>query len=224
MKKGIIMLCLCFFPFVFIYSQSAPDSDCIAKLENIFNVLALKNKYECAKYFNIESKNEHSYIHTMPKEMWDCYLALIKNFPRKDSMHGVNFEETVNVEKSFKEIRDSLSWVRSAPVKRISEEELNSYLKQMGTPEEAFKEYRDLIQKIKSEKEIYLECIDAVLAKNDSLEYANMIPFYAFPPPYSSFISFITELDFLRVFEEFIFNKNEDVLPDVPRAYAYLKS
>lgn len=225
MKKLIVMFYLCLLPFDFAYPQSLVDSDCNVNIENIFKALTLKVRYECTTYFHEESKKGNSCIQTMPKEMWDYYLMLIKGFPHKDSISGVNSEKIANSKRNFEEYQDSISRVKPVLAKRISEEELNSYLEQMGTPDDAFKEYKDLIQKIKSEKKVYLECIDITLAKNNSSKSANMpTVLYLFPPPDWSFVNLITKLNFLKILKEFIFNDNEDVLPELSRVCAYLDS
>jgi hypothetical protein len=106
----------------------------------------------------------------------------------------------------------------------VSKEEMNRYLEQLNyTPEEAYKDYSDYIRKIKLEKEIYLKCIDAELAKSDVSEYAKGEMEYFIKDPRSSLIGpFITQLDFLKIFKEFVLNGNEEVLPDYLRVKAYL--
>jgi hypothetical protein len=130
-------------------------------------------------------------------------------YPKKqsDSISGVNSGKLVKVE-----------W--------ISEEEMNRYIEQLNcTPEQAMHEYTYHIRDIKSKKEIYLKCIDAELAKGDLSKYAKARMLYKFLEPGMSLIDppqKFTKLDFLKVFKEFIFNNNEDVLPEGMRVVRYL--
>jgi hypothetical protein len=104
---------------------------------------------------------------------------------------------------------------------------MNRYIEQLDyTPEQALSEYKRLIRNIKSEKETYLKCIDAELAKGDLSKYAKdfIIP-YGFMPPGWSLMPIptkLSKLDFLKVFKEFIFNNKEDVLPEGQRIIRYL--
>jgi hypothetical protein len=180
-------------------------------MENIFKVQDFKIKYESVQYLHEESKKEHSFL---SKEMWSYYIELIRGFPpdiekRKDSLSGVKSGELVNVEK-------------------ISAEERNRYIEQLNcTPEQAHKAYQYLIRAIKSEKEVYLKCIDAELAKGDLSEYANKsIALYSFLRPERSLIPppvNLTKLDFLKVFKEYVLNDNKEVLPDGIWVHVYLK-
>ncbi|MDR2382404.1 MAG: hypothetical protein LBD76_00750 [Prevotellaceae bacterium] len=110
-------------------------------------------------------------------------------------------------------------------VEWMSDEEMNRYIEQLNcTPEQAMHEYTSLIRKIKAEKEIFLKCIDAELAKGDLSEYAKAEMIYKFIEPHMSLIAPITKLDFLKVFKEFILTNNEDVLPEMTRVVHYLSS
>jgi hypothetical protein len=129
-----------------------------------------------------------------------------------------------------KEQQDSISKVEPGElveVEWMSEEEMNSYMEQLNcTPKEAHKEYRDLIRDIKQEKELYLKCIDAELAKGDLSEYAKDGMQYNFLEPGMSVMGLpwqFTKLDFLKIFKEFVINDNEEVLPGGVRVHAYLK-
>ena len=216
MKKVLMAFCLCLFSSL-ACSQSGEDSVCQSNLENIFKVHAFKIRYEAVlslyttldiKDSIIRSKNNALSV----KSNWNQYFKLITGSPMND------FEESYSV-------------------KRISEEEMNQYFKQLNcTPEKALKEYRDFVQNIKSEKELYLECVDAEFAKGDLSKYAkdidsindianiifpyNFLPswFSVFPPP-----MYITKLDYLKIFKEFIINDNEETLPAGLRVIAYLK-
>jgi hypothetical protein len=144
---------------------------------------------------------------------------------------GVNSGEAVNVKPSGEftvPFWSDLKPEDAVPVKYISKEEMDSYIEQINcTPEEALKKYRELIRDIKSEKELYLKCIDAELAKGDLSEYAKkIINPYKFLEPGMSIIDPLwnfTKLDLLKIFKEFILNDNEEILPDGMRAHAYLK-
>jgi hypothetical protein len=211
MKKMIVMLYICLPSFV--YSQSGVGSDCNLNLENIFKVQYLKIRYETVQYI-YETKKKGSFGFPRNSEYLNRCYEIITGSPlylekQNDSISGVNHGELVEV-------------------KWMSEEEVNRYIEQLNcTPEKAFEEYKAIIQNIKSQKALYSKCLDAELAKGDSSEYAkeNMSP-YGFLPPMQSVIHLpvsITKLDFLKVFKEFVFNDNEDVLPDGVRVYAYLK-
>jgi hypothetical protein len=115
----------------------------------------------------------------------------------------------------------------------MSNEEFNKYIEHC-TQEQALKEYKDVILDIKSEKEKYLKCIDAELAriyaldKDDSLKYAkkSFLGFYNFNAHTDSWIEPpgpIGKLKFLKIFREFILIDNEEILPEGRRAHAYLK-
>ena len=100
---------------------------------------------------------------------------------------------------------------------------MNGYLEQLNyTPEEAYKDYKDFIQIIKLDREVYLKCIDAELAKGDASEYVKD-RLYEFLVPGSSLMTDIMKLDFLKVIKEFILMDDNEVLPNVWREKAYLK-
>ncbi|GHT78184.1 hypothetical protein FACS189464_1190 [Bacteroidia bacterium] len=212
MKKVIIVIFLCFLPFAFIYSQLGVDSDCTSNIENIFKVHDLKIKYETVQYIYEENKQNRRF----PKDsdFLNSFFEIVRGFPlypkeQKDSICEVNLGELVEV-----------VW--------MSKEEMDSYIEQLNcTPQDAFKEYRDLIQQIKSEKELYLKYLDAELAKGNLSGYSksSISPYNFIPPGWSltGFPASVTKLDFLKVFKEFIFNDNEEVLPDGMRVSAYLK-
>jgi len=215
LKKLIVVFYLCTLPFVYVYPQTGVESDCNSNLENVFKVHTLKIRYETVKYIY----EKHGFLYVMSKAKCNEYFELIRGFPmdfnsekQKDTIISVNSEGEKLVNVKF-----------------ILEEEMNRYIRQLNcTPEKAFNEYQNFIQTIKSEKKKYLMCIDAEIAKGDLSEYASdqIIPLYSFFPPGCSLtpppIS-LTKLDFLKVFKEFIFNYNEEALPDGMRVSAYLK-
>jgi hypothetical protein len=210
MKKMIVTSCLCLLPLAFVYSRPGVDTACKKNIENIFKVHALKYRYEAVRFLYQESKNQQSYIYIMPKAHWNQYFELITGLPVdvEEQAPGVNSREVVNVE-------------------RISEEEMNRYIKRLNcTPEKALKDYRDFIQEIKSDKEQYLPCIDTELAKGDLSAYAKdpIMP-YDFLPPMQSVIPLphLTKLDFLNVFKEFILDNDEELLPEGSRIVDYLR-
>jgi hypothetical protein len=196
-------------PSAFVYSQSEEDPDCTSNIENIFKVLDLKRKYETVDYMYEEGKKRSRFS----KYWLNSCFEKIRGFPlypkqQYDSIQGVNPGELVEVEWEW-----------------VSKEEMYSYLEQLNyTPQEVLKEYREFIQHIKSEKEFYLKCLDAELAKGDSSEY--IVSTYTLLPPGMSVRSLptsITKINLLKIFKEFIFNDNEEVLPGGIRVYAYLK-
>ena len=228
------------------------DSDCDSNLENIFKVRALKVKWESVKYFHEQSKMERTFIHSDEKQ-WCYYFDLFRDLPpdleeHKDSLlhalsesieNGKRFTEAMfryakehncapyEAHKAIEELYDleELYGIKTVPVKWMSKEELNNnYIKYLYTPEEVFKEYISLIQHIKYEKETYLRCIDAELAKGNLPGYAGS---YSFMNPISSLLpplASLTKLNFLKIFKEFIFNNNEEFLPDELKADAFLKA
>ena len=204
----IYVFFLCLLPFVSVYPQSEIKSDCSSLIENIFKAHALKIKYECVQFFH-DSKEQKGFAYIMSRKMWSYYFDMFIGFPlvfevHEDSVSGTNSETIEFVEK-------------------LSEEEINRYIEQMGTPQKAFEEYRNLIQYIKSKREIYLKCLDAEVSKGDLSEYAkDEISPYNFLQPGQSLLMSLTKLDFLNVFKKFIFNDNEEVLPDGMRVRNYL--
>jgi hypothetical protein len=213
-KKMILVFFLSLLPFAFIYSQSEAGLDCNLNLENIFKVYDHSIKYETVRY--IYKRNEKEGRFTKNDVFLNGYFKLIRGYPlypekQNDSISGVNSGELGKLV--------SVEW--------MSKEEMDRYIEQLDyPPEQALKEYKDCIRNIQSEKEAYLKCIDAELAKGDLSEYAkkNIIP-YGFKPPESSIMPLptrLSKLDFLKVFKEFIFNKNETVLPEGQRIIRYL--
>jgi hypothetical protein len=212
MKKVTSVFCLYLLSITFTYSQSEVELDCNLNLESIFKVCDLKIKYETVQYIYKESEKKSRF--TKNSSFLNSSFELIRGFPlyskkQCDSISNVNPKELVKVE-----------W--------MSEEEMNSYIEQLNcTPEQALNEYKDFIRNIKSEKELYLKCIDAEVAKGDLSEYAeDFTVFYSFLPPGWSLTpppSRLSKLDFLKVFKEFILNDNEEVLPDGLKISAYLK-
>ncbi|MPM90953.1 hypothetical protein SDC9_138076 [bioreactor metagenome] len=207
MKRVIIIFCLFLFPFAFVFPQTETDTACKQKIETVFKVRDFKEKYDIVKYIHNEKLLKSSYLFSGDGRHLDRFFILIKGFPY------------------FEQQNDSISRVKSL-TSVMSEEEVNRYIEQLNyTPQDAYKEYRDFIQNIKHEKEAYLKCIDAELAKGDTSEYKKeWMLFYIFRKPGGSIMApDITKLDFLKVFKEFILNDDLEVLPDYSRVTAYLK-
>ncbi len=231
-RKGIMVfyLCLFFFSLTYSQSQSETDSDCKSNIENIFKVHALKIKYEAvvSLYQELDIRdsiirNKQSTLYSS-KFSWNEYFRVITGSPlcveksNRDSLS--NPGEIKAVSKMSKEEK-SLYFISSS-------EEVDQYLKQLNyTPDEAFREYKDFVWNILTEKEIYLKCIDSELAKGDSSEYAKGIVHpYNFRPSWQSFHippGYISKLDYLKIFKEFVLNDNQPVLPEGLRVIAYLK-
>jgi hypothetical protein len=216
-KKAILIFWLSFLPITFTYSQSEVELDCNLNLESIFKTHNLKIRYEAVQYIYKEyEKNrrfpKNSLFLNKPFELIRGYPLYIEK--QKDSV-SIKLGDSIKLEELVK-----VEW--------MSEEETDRYVEQLHcTPEEAFKEYHDLIPKIKSKKEIYLKCINEELAKGDSSKYVNDFIFsYDFIPSSQSVLPRLREIsktNFLKVFKEFILNDNEEVLPEGLRIYAYLK-
>ena len=247
-KMRIVLI---FISSIFILSvngQIKPigDSDCSSNMENIFKVLTLKVKWENVQFFHEEIGISYVSMSMFDKIKWCPYFYLFRDLPtdlkeHKDSLlcaYSESIEAGNRLSKAifqyaeehncapyeaYEAIKESYG-VKTVTVKPLSKEEVKSYIDYLLTPEEAYKEYRDIIQHIKSEKEIYLKCIDAELDKGDLSGYAGP---YSFKNPMSSLLpplSSLTKLNFIKIFKEFIFNNNEEVLPDGLRADAYLKT
>jgi len=224
MKKIFILFSLCVLPSAFVHSQTEVESDCKSNVENIFKVRTLKIRYEAVQYLYKEIEEKRKF----PKEYiyLNNYFQEIKGFSMDSSEEMLNLLKTSQEErdKYFEQKRDSISRSERAPLKWMSEEEMNRFVELLNcTPKEALKEYENFIQNIKLEKEIYLKCIDAEIAKGDLSEYANNDMIYGYLPFMQSFIPIMTPLNYLKVFKEFILKDDEDVLPDYTRVRAYLK-
>jgi hypothetical protein len=229
MKKIILVFYLSLFPFAFVYSKSGVDSVCKSNIENIFNVHKIKYKYQVVRFICSKEKDV-SY--------WTRYLLGLSKSPdceeQKGSISGMGIERMSDEEfdRYIEHLEDSV-FGKGKFVKdngeRMSDEEKNRYLEQINcTPEKIFEEHTYLIKNIKAEKEKYLKCIDAELAKGESSQYAkdNITPYYFLSPPMQSVLSLpgnITKLDFLKVFKEFVLNDDEKSLPEGFRVYVYLK-
>jgi hypothetical protein len=191
----------------FTANKSIDDvNDCNLNMGNIFNVHVLKIKYETVQYIYREYEKKSRFFKN--SSFLNRYFELIRGFPLycDDSISSVNPGELVTVEL-------------------MSEAEMNSYIEQLNyTPEQALHEYLDFIQHIKSEKQIYLQCIDEELTKGDSSKYAKkFITSYDFVPPWWSLLTGLSQLNYLNVFKKFILNDNEDALPKMDTVMRYLK-
>jgi hypothetical protein len=219
--KAAVLFYLIFFPFECMYCaypQIGTDLNCAPNLESIFKVHDLKIRYEIVKCIYERCGT----VHTISQEQWNRYFKIIKGYPLyvEEQKGDAKSEDFVIPKYEDLKPEDFVS------TKCFSDEEIDSYIEQLGcTPEQALNEYKDFIQTIKSQKEIYLKCISEELAKNDSSEYVKAFFLYGFIPPGGSLTpspGILSRLDFLQVFKEFIFNKNEDVLPDGIRVAYYL--
>jgi hypothetical protein len=214
-------------------------------MEKIFEVFHLKIRYEAVEYIH----EKHGWLYILSKPAWNDYFTLIRGYPldtvvqrifRVPAKLPVSMEDwDTMIEYTLEEMTDSIPDEKQGklvtagrnpvPVERLSlsEEELDSYIEQLNcTPKQALHEYLDFIRDIKSEKEMYLKCLEAELAKGDSSKYAKVHTSYAFHPVEMSVIPLpisLSKLDCLKIFKEFIINDNKEVLPDGIIAYAYLK-
>jgi hypothetical protein len=199
MKKIIIVFYLCLLSAVLVYAQTEADTACRANLEKIFKALELKIKFEAVEYvYELSKKN------------------IITEVPLQEDF-GYHFEQITGVPL------DSGDYKGLASIKI----DMADLAKQFKYYPKVNREYRDFIQHLKSEKELCLKCIDAELAKGNSSEYANKIVSYTYDnltllrmddkPVY------LSKLDYLRVFKEFILIDNKEYLPSGVRAVAYLQ-
>ena len=202
MKKITFVFYLSLVP-AFVSAQSKADSVCSANIEKIFNVMDLKFKYETAVYFEefIENKNSEIIVR-LTEDQYARY-----------------FEEITGVQLDTGKYKGG----RSVEIKA------EDFAKKLNySSSQALRAYTDFIKNIKSDKEICLKCIDVELAKGDSSEYANKIiaPYNYRPPKWASLLgtpSHLTKSDYLKMFKEFIFNDNEEILPHGLKVVAYLQ-
>jgi len=186
-------------------------------LENIFQIQEYKYKYEIVQFI-YKYRNGGMFLKN------DFFLnysfELIRGCPY--------FEEKAEVwEGGIVRLPISVEQEKIVKVEWMSKEEMNRYLEHLNfTPEEALLNYINFIQKIKLEKGMYLKCIDEVIAKRSaSKKYAKPKISYYFKPPHQSLLPPpMSELDFLKVFKEFIINNDEEVLPDYVRVMNFLKN
>jgi len=219
MKKIIIVLCLSIFSLAFVYSQTEAEtmtvqtefeSDCEAKLENIFKIYDFKKKYDIVEDLYKESKKRESILFSNYNYGYLNHIfKLIQGFP-------------------YFESKDSIPIIKPGEPTKIeymSEDAVNEYIRQLDcTPAEAYRNYFNFIRKIKLKKELYLRCIDMELAKDFDSDYTKDMLRYEViqAPPSLSHLPIISKLHFLKLFKEFILNDDEAVLPDYFRALVYL--
>lgn len=186
------------------------NPDYNACIEDILKTHTLKIRYEASQILYPAVKDKNSYLYGIPKETLTYYFNMITNNPMeieddKKNLYNMEPKEMVKLE-------------------RLSDKEKDKYISQLThTPEDFLEEYKALIQHIKSNK-IYLECINAELEKSDASEYSKGSIGYNFLHPMSSgpLPLMMTKLDYLKLFKEFIFNDDKEVLPDSLEAYIYI--
>lgn len=223
MIKTIFISSLCLLSITVAYPQSGSFLTCNTTLENIFKAHDLKIKYEAAqslyRILGIQDStvtNKRSFLH-ISRSGLNTYFEAIKGHPMEAYESPVLHSE---------QTKDSISRSEPVPVMGITHEEMSSFVKQLNCrPQEVFKEYMGFIQDIKSEREKYVKCIDTELAKGNLSEFATAGMLYTFVEAGSSIIGppgRITKLDYLKIFKEFIFTENEEILPGGTGVYAYL--
>jgi hypothetical protein len=211
MKKVIIMLCLSLLPFAYVYPQIETETVCKRSIENIFKVLAFRDKYESVQFI-YEHKHRAFF-------KYDTF--------KKNSFLNQFFERVRDIPYDG-EPKDSIPTAKPGEIIKaefMPKDEMDHYLERLNyTPEDAYKEYKDYIQQIKLDKDTYLKCINAELAKGDESEFAKNEVWYGFMRPGSSQTPpSMTKLDFLKVFKEFILHDDYNILPeDYLRVKAYL--
>ncbi len=226
MKKIILMFCLSLLPFAFVYPQTEVKLDCETNLEDIFKVNDVKIKFDAVGSLYKELDIKNSIIRKKDghlwefKKYWNDYSMAIRGIPMVFENHSDSIFEVSKIPIS------GANSQRCEIIENFSEDQMNRFIKQIDcTPHKALEEYRDYTRKIKLEKEKYLKCIDTELAKGDLSKYAKKHMVYTYlsatkpmlAPPYS-----ITQLDFLKIFKEFVINNDFDVLPPAAAAYVYL--
>jgi len=216
MKKVFVVFCLFLIPIAFVYSQKKVKINCKQYLEIIFQIQEYKYKYEIVQYIY---KYRNGGMFLKNDSFLNDSFELIRGCPY--------FEEKAKVwEGGIVRLPISDEQEKVEKVEWMSKEEMNRYLEHLNyTPEEALIHYINFIQNIKLEKEMYLKCIDEVIAKRStSKKYAKTQISYYFKPPHESLLHPpMSELDFLKVFKEFIINNDEEVLPDYVRVMDFLK-
>ena len=137
MKKLLIVFCFSLFFCFSVFSQLEMDSVCYSNLDCVFEVHALKIKYEYIRFVQEESIKKNR----LNKESWNFYYKLYFDFPLY-----IEEKKTISDKRS-----DTLRLLSGT-----SDEEINNHLELMGSPEETFCNYKNLIKYIKSEKKMYL--------------------------------------------------------------------
>ena len=221
MKKVMIVLCLFLLPFAIVYPQTEVDtihavveSNCETNLENIFKVYDLKRKYDIIEDIYKESKQKESILFSNYNYPYLSHLF--------KTIRGVPYSEQLSDSIPIENPRE----MGKRKIVYMPEETVNEYIKQLDcTPGEAYRVYYNSIRNIKLKKELYMSCIDTELAKSYSdSEYAKGTIVYVLPSSQSplSPLPIISELDFLKIFKEFIFIDGEVVLPNYFRVMVYL--
>jgi hypothetical protein len=208
------------------------ETDCKLNLEKIFKVHDFKIRYEAVNYiYNARAKN-NKFMFSKNGSALNVLFELINGYPmesekQQDSISKVRHKKAIGFEEAVRAQKEGINPGKLVEVEWMSEAEIDGYIEELHcTPKEAHKEYRDLIRDIKLEKEIYMKCIDAELAKDDLSEYAKAGMLYKFLEPGWSLMGLprnFTKLGFLKIFKEFILNDDDEVLPDGVRVHAYLK-
>jgi hypothetical protein len=228
MKKIITILCLNCFLCLSAYSQAETNSCCESVLKEVLHVHTLKVKYEAAQelYPAIKDKNSYFYMILSAKHRAELLKLIVDNsdpFPEFEEIETSQVETgSVTVfdkEKKTKQLESGLM-----PVKKVSDKEKEWYIGQLTKSiDEYFTDYQNSIIALKSKKELCLQCIEEELAKGELSEYKQKKLLYNYNPPMRSVLSpVITKFDFLRIFKEFIFNDEMNLLPDGNKAYVYL--
>lgn len=217
MKKVIVVVCLILMYSSVVLAQKKVKINCKQNLENIFKIQEYKYKYDIVQFIY---KYRNGGMFFKNDFFLNYYFKFIKGYSY--------FEEKEKVwERGIVRLPISDEQKTIEKVEWMSEEEIKRYLDHLNcTPEDMLISYISAIQDIKLEKKMYLKCIDeAITKRSKSKKYAKNPISYFFKPPHESLSPpQVSELDFLKIFKEFIFNRDEDVLPDGLIAYEFLKS
>ena len=234
LAKTIAAFCLLFLSLGILSAQPVDDSLCRARIQTMFKVLDLKIKAEAVESFyslqattnGFKVMDDDSMINKLGAPLLSLETVKSDASCRRDPVFSFKWHTGFSLDDE----------IRKDTVGANLNMEVNDFVKQLKHPTaEAWKIYRsilwrqytDLIEDIKSDKETYLQCIDAEFAKGESSEYSGKVAPYDFRSPTSSLMGnppYLAKLDYLEVFKEFVLN--DTLLRGLPQgleAVVYLK-
>jgi hypothetical protein len=211
MKNIFVILVSNLFITVTAYSQSATGVDGISYLDTVLKTQSLKVRFE-------QLLND-----TYDAPFYSLYMFC--DFPTDFFERQKNPATAVGIKKNAKRVdaieqhNDSLYTTEGRNMNEADSIRLNQ------KAEQVFAEYRNLIRKINSEKDIYMKAVDAEIAKGSMSKYAKSRCTYHFFPSFSSvrYPLSITQLEYLKIFREFVLEGKEELLPCGWRADEYIR-